>query len=105
LIVARGEGIEVMITTGGTGIAPRDCTPETVLALADKIVPGVMEHIRWKYGQNNPMAYLSRSVAVCMGDTLVYTLPGSVKAVEQYMSEILRTLEHLLLTLRGLKLH
>lgn len=105
LIEALSSGVDIILSTGGTGVSPRDCTPEVVLGLADKEMPGIMEHIRWKYGQDNPMAYLSRSVAVTVGETLIYTLPGSVKAVEEYMAEIVQTLEHLLLTLRGLQVH
>jgi molybdopterin biosynthesis enzyme MoaB len=64
-----------------------------------------MEHIRMKYGTKNPAALLSRSVAGVLGRGLVYTLPGSVRAVEEYMSEILRSLEHLVLMLHGLDTH
>ena len=70
-----------------------------------KLIPGVMESIRTKYGQKNPNALLSRSIAGILGHSVVYTLPGSVKAVEEYMSEILKTMEHLVLTARGLDLH
>jgi molybdopterin biosynthesis enzyme MoaB len=64
-----------------------------------------MEHIRIKFGVEKPNALLSRSVAAVLGQTLVYTLPGSVKAVGEYMGEILKTLEHLIFTLHGLDTH
>jgi molybdopterin biosynthesis enzyme MoaB len=64
-----------------------------------------MEHIRLKFGADKPNALLSRSVAAVLGQTLVYTLPGSVKAVDEYTGEILKTLEHSLLMLRGLDMH
>jgi molybdenum cofactor synthesis domain-containing protein len=102
---AQEERTDLVITTGGTGIGPRDITPEVVVMRCSKLIPGVMEHIRTKYGQDKPAALLSRSVAGVMGHGLVYTLPGSVKAVEQYMSEILRTMEHLIYTLHGLDIH
>ena len=64
-----------------------------------------MEHIRTKYGQNKPNALLSRSVAAVRGQTLIYTLPGSVRAVREYMKEILNTMEHLMFMVRGLDVH
>lgn len=102
---ARRDEVSVVITTGGTGVAPRDITPDVVVPLCDKLIPGIMEHIRLKYGQNKPNALLSRSVAGVMGRTLIYTLPGSARAVEEYMSEILKTLEHLILTVHGIDPH
>jgi len=95
-------GAKVVFTTGGTGIGPRDITPEVVLGLADKIIPGVMEQVRLKYGSEHPNALLSRSVAAVVGKTLIYALPGSPKAVEEYMGEILKSLEHALLMVQGL---
>ena len=61
-----------------------------------------MEHIRWKYGQNNPQALISRSISGVMNKSLIYTLPGSVKAAKEYMDEILKTLEHLIEMAHGL---
>lgn len=86
----------IIFTTGGTGIGPRDITVETVKPLLDKEIPGVMEFIRMKYGSVKPNALLSRGVAGVMGKSLIYTLPGSVRAVEEYMNEILRTIKHLI---------
>ncbi len=105
LIAARDRGLDVVFTTGGTGVGPRDTTPETVASVCDKLIPGVMDHIRIKYGAANPNALLSRSVAGVAGTTLVYALPGSVRAVEEYMGEILITLEHLVTTVHGLDAH
>ncbi|MFW5707214.1 MAG: molybdenum cofactor synthesis domain-containing protein [Bacteroidota bacterium] len=102
---AAYEEIDVVITTGGTGIGPRDITVETVKPMLDKEIPGIMEMIRVKYGANKPNALLSRGVAGLMSDTLVYTLPGSVKAVNEYMEEILKTLEHLIYMRHGLDAH
>ena len=96
---------DVIITTGGTGIGPRDITLETVKPMLDKEIPGIMEMIRVKYGTKNPNALLSRGVAGLIGDTLIYTLPGSVKAVNEYMEEILKTLEHLIYMRHGLDVH
>jgi molybdenum cofactor synthesis domain-containing protein len=95
----------IVITTGGTGIGPRDITVETVTPLLNKEIPGVMEFIRIKYGTNKPNALLSRGVAGVMGKSLVYTLPGSVRAVEEYMSEILITLKHTVYMQYGVDSH
>lgn len=96
---------DVIITTGGTGIGPRDITVETVKPMLDKEIPGIMEMIRVKYGSSKPNALLSRGVAGLIGDTLIYTLPGSVRAVNEYMEEILKTLEHLIYMRHGLDIH
>ena len=105
LVAARDEGAALVLTTGGTGIGPRDITPDVVMALADKTIPGIMEHIRMKFGADKPNALLSRSVAVVLGKTLVFTLPGSVRAVDEYMGEIGKFLEHALYMLYGLDTH
>ena len=102
---ARDSGVHAVFTTGGTGVGPRDVTPDVVTALADKTIPGIMDHIRLKFGKDKPNALLSRSVAAVMGETLVYALPGGIKAVEEYVPEILSTLEHLLFTVKGLDTH
>lgn len=102
---AEDDKVDVVITTGGTGIGPRDFTPEVVKDLLDKEIPGVMEAIRFKYGSEKPNALLSRGVAGVISDTLVYTLPGSVKAVEEYLEEIFKTLKHLIYMLHGIDAH
>ncbi|MFH1756273.1 MAG: molybdenum cofactor synthesis domain-containing protein [Candidatus Latescibacterota bacterium] len=102
---ARDNQCDIVFTTGGTGIGPRDITPDVVMNECDKLIPGIMEHIRMTYGAGNPHALASRSVAGVMGNTLVFALPGSVKAVEEYMREILKTIEHLILMLHGLDVH
>ena len=102
---AREDGVDVVITTGGTGVGPRDITPDVVVPLCDKLLPGIMDYIRLKFGAAKPTALLSRSVAGIMGSTIVYSLPGSVHAVEEYLGEILKTLEHLILTVHGIDPH
>lgn len=99
------DEVDVIITTGGTGIGPRDITVETVKPMLDKEIPGIMEMIRVKYGAEKPNALLSRGVAGLMAGTLIYTLPGSVRAVNEYMTEILKTLEHLIYMRHGLDVH
>jgi molybdopterin adenylyltransferase len=97
--------MDVIFTTGGTGIGPRDITPDVVLPLCDRLIPGIMEHIRAKFGAQNPRARLSRAIAGVAGKTQIYTLPGSVRAVEEYLPEILATLEHVAAVLRGAEAH
>jgi molybdopterin adenylyltransferase len=99
------NGYDVIITTGGTGIGPRDITVDTIRPMLDKEIPGIMEMIRVKYGAEKPNALLSRSIAGLIQNTLIYTLPGSVKAVNEYMGEILKTMEHLIYMRHGLDLH
>jgi molybdenum cofactor synthesis domain-containing protein len=99
------QGCDILITTGGTGVGPRDFTPEAITSFCDRIIPGIMESIRTRYAADNPRAALSRSVAGVKGHCLVYALPGSVRAVSEYMEEILKTLEHLLVTVRGIDPH
>ncbi|HOK61668.1 MAG: molybdenum cofactor synthesis domain-containing protein [Tenuifilum sp.] len=105
LIEARNSKYDMVLTTGGTGIGPRDITPDVVKPLLDKEIPGIMEHIRLKYGAEKPNALLSRGVAGLMGTTFVYTLPGSVKAVREYMGEISKVQKHLFLMLMGIDSH
>jgi molybdopterin adenylyltransferase len=102
---AVNEHVDFVITTGGTGIGPRDITPEVVRSVIDKEIPGIMEMIRMKYGMEKPNALLSRSVAGVAGKTIIYALPGSVKAVNEYMSEITRSMKHTLYMLHGLDAH
>ncbi len=102
---ARDTQADIVITTGGTGIGPRDITPDAVKPFLDKEIPGIMELIRFKYGSIKPNALLSRAIAGVMQGTLVYTLPGSVKAVEEYMTEIIPTLRHSIYMLHNLDAH
>lgn len=105
LASARQAGADIVFTTGGTGVGPRDTTPEVVAAFCDRLIPGIMEHIRIKSAPDNPNAVLSRSVAGLAGTMLLYALPGSTRAVEEYLAEIVKTLEHVLLTSRGIDPH
>ncbi|MEA5110717.1 hypothetical protein SDC9_21583 [bioreactor metagenome] len=96
---------DIIISTGGTGIGPRDITVDVVKPMLDKEIPGIMEMIRQKYGSEKPNALLSRGVAGVIGSALVYTLPGSVKAVEEYLSVISSTIKHSVFMMNGLDLH
>jgi molybdopterin adenylyltransferase len=105
LLQARADEVPLVFTTGGTGVSPRDNTPDVVMDVSDKIIPGVMEHIRMKYGENKPCALLSRTVAAVMATTLIYTIPGSTKGVDEYMLELLKTMDHTLCVIHGLETH
>jgi molybdopterin adenylyltransferase len=105
LVARNAAEKDIIFTTGGTGIGPRDITIETIKPLLTKEIPGIMEYIRLKYGAEKPNALLSRGVAGLLGNCLIYTLPGSVKAVNEYMIEISKTLEHTLYMLYGIDKH
>lgn len=105
LVEKEGKSYDIIFTTGSTGIGPRDIAPEAIRPLLDKEIPGIMEMIRVKYGMEKHNALLSRSVAGVMGSTLVYSLPGSPKAIEEYTAEIFPTLRHSLLMLHSVDSH
>jgi molybdopterin adenylyltransferase len=105
LLKSAGEKYNLIISTGGTGIGPRDITVETVSPMLSKEIPGIMEFIRMKYGTLKPNALLSRGVAGILNKSLIYTLPGSLKAVEEYMEEILKTLQHVVYMQYGIEAH
>jgi len=96
---------DIVFTTGSTGIGERDIAPETILPLLDKEIPGIMDMIRLRYGTDKPNALLSRSVAGVKNKTLVFALPGSPKAVAEYLNEIHKILLHTLLMVNGINKH
>ena len=99
------EKTDIIVTTGGTGISSRDITPDVVKRMLDKEIPGIMELILYKYGSVKPNALLSRGIAGVIKNTLVYVLPGSVGAVNEYLTEIVPTLEHSLRMVNNIDLH
>ena len=102
---AVAASVDVLFTTGGTGIGPRDITPETIRPLLDKEIPGIMEYIRVRQGERLSSALLSRGVAGTRGQTLIFTLPGSPSGASEYVAEILRPLEHALAMLAAVDCH
>ncbi|MFA9391483.1 MAG: molybdenum cofactor synthesis domain-containing protein [Prolixibacteraceae bacterium] len=102
---AREDNYDLLITTGGTGIGQRDISPDVVKNYFDKEIPGIMEHIRTKYGASIPNALLSRGVAGLIGNMLSFTLPGSPKAIKEYCDEIFKILDHAYLMLYGIDGH
>jgi len=102
---ARQNNCDLVFTTGGTGIGSRDITLSVVKPLLDHEIPGIMEHIRLKYGSLKPHALLSGGVAGTIGPSIIYTLPGSAKAVTEYMHEIKQSLIHLLYMKSDMDVH
>ena len=95
---------DFVFTTGGTGFAPRDVTPEATKRVIEKEVPGIPEAIRYRSLQITPRAMLSRATAGIRGKTLIVNLPGSPKAVRESLEVVLPVLEHAKETLSGQKL-
>lgn len=86
--------VDVIFTTGGTGFAPRDVTPEATLAVIEREAPGIAEAIRAKSLDITPKAMLSRAVSGIRGKSLIINLPGSPKAVKESIEIVLPVLEH-----------
>lgn len=95
------QGIDMVIYTGGTGLSGRDVTPEALLPLLERRIPGIEEAIR-SYGQERmPFAMLSRSIAGTIGDTLVLALPGSTNGAKESMEAIFPAILHSFRILKG----
>ncbi|MGB2862031.1 MAG: MogA/MoaB family molybdenum cofactor biosynthesis protein [Sedimentisphaerales bacterium] len=95
------QNVEVVLTTGGTGLGPRDVTPEATTAVCDRRVPGFSEIIRSEGFKKTPNAVLSRGVSAMRDNTLIINLPGSPKAVRECMEIILEVLPHAVEMMRG----
>ena len=91
---ADADDVDLIVTTGGTGLGRHDVTPEACLSILDKEVPGLAEAMRAKTLQFTPMAMLSRSVAGIRGNTLIITLPGSPKGVRECLEVVGPVLPH-----------
>lgn len=98
------EKVDLVLTTGGTGFATRDITPEVTLSVATKNAPGISEAIRAYSLTKTPHAMLSRGASVIRNSTLIINLPGSPKAVRESLDVIIEALPHGLGLLRGEKL-
>jgi molybdopterin adenylyltransferase len=95
------ERYDLVVTSGGTGLSPRDVTPDATLAVSDYLVPGLAEVMRAYSLTKTPMAALSRAVAGVRGRTLIINLPGSPKGVQECLESILPVLPHAIEQLRS----
>lgn len=98
---AAAEDIALVVTTGGTGFAPRDVTPEATLSVVERLTPGIPEAMRASSAKITPRAMLSRAAAGIRARTLIVNLPGSPKAARENLEAVLPALDHGLLMLRG----
>jgi len=94
-------GVDLVLTTGGTGLAPRDVIPEATLTVVSRVIPGIPEAMRAAGMQHTPHSMLSRAVAGSRGRTLIVNLPGSPRAVRENLAVILPALPHALGILQG----
>ncbi len=92
---------DLVITTGGTGLAPRDVTPEATLSVIERHAPGIAERIRWITGQSFPRAALGRGIAGVRASTLIVNLPGSTNGVKESLAALEPIVDHAVKILRG----
>jgi len=99
--LADGGQVSAIFTTGGTGVAPRDVTPEATRTILDREIPGFGELMRLKGRESTPLAALSRSLAGSRGKVLIINLPGSPKGAVESLDAIVELVPHVLELLRG----
>jgi molybdopterin adenylyltransferase len=93
--------VDLILTTGGTGLGPRDNTPEATIAIAERLIPGLSEEMRRKGLEKTPTAVLSRAVAAIRGGTIIVNLPGSPKGAVESLESIAHLLPHAVHVLHG----
>jgi len=103
--LASSVDIDVVFTTGGTGVGPRDRTPEATTAVMERSIPGLAEAMRREGLKKTPLAALSRAVAGVKGRTLLVNLPGSPQGAEESLRAILEVLPHAVDVVRGETAH
>lgn len=101
LLTLVAQGLELVVTTGGTGLGPRDVTPEATRAVIEREVPGLAEAMRTSSAVITRRAWLSRAVCGTRGQTLIVNLPGSERAARENLSAILDLLPHAVSMMRG----
>jgi molybdenum cofactor biosynthesis protein B len=105
IVAAAGGGADVVITTGGTGLGPRDVTPQATAAVIEFEVPGLGEAMRRAGASSTPMAALSRGMAGVRGTTLIVNVPGSVKGATESLEAVMPMLGHAIRLLHGQTSH
>jgi len=101
ILDAVAHGNRLVVTTGGTGIAPRDVTPEATMKVCERVIPGFGELMRASSLQKTPMAALSRAQAATRGNALIINLPGSPKGAVENMEAVVGLVKHALELLEG----
>jgi len=99
--LADEEGTDLILTTGGTGLGPRDVTPEATEAVADKMIPGFAEEMRRRGLEKTPRAILSRSSAAIRGTSLILNFPGSPKGAVESLDAVAPLLVHAIQIIHG----
>ena len=99
--LADERNVDVILTTGGTGIGPRDSTPEATQAIAERLIPGMAEEMRRQGLAHTPRAILSRGVAAIRGSTLILNLPGSPKGAVESLDAVAALLPHSVQIIHG----
>ncbi len=99
--LADSRRVDLILTTGGTGLGPRDSTPEATLDVADKVIPGLAEEMRRQGLAQTPTAILSRGVAVVRHYSLILNLPGSPKGAVESLDALAQLLPHAIQVLNG----
>jgi molybdenum cofactor synthesis domain-containing protein len=99
--LADSRRVDLILTTGGTGLGPRDNTPEATLDVAEKVIPGLAEEMRRKGAEQTPTAVLSRGVAVVRNFSLILNLPGSPKGAVESLDTLAQLLPHAIHVLHG----
>jgi len=99
--LAHAARVDLVLTTGGTGIGPRDNAPEATQAIADRVIPGIAEEMRRKGLEKTATAVLSRAIAASRGKTLILNLPGSPKGATESLEAVAHLLPHAVQVLHG----
>jgi len=99
--LADAQAADLILTTGGTGLGPRDSTPEATQAIAEKLIPGMAEEMRRKGLEHTERAILSRGIAAIRGATLILNLPGSPKGAVESLDAVAALLPHSIQIIHG----